>query len=171
MTCIAFSDYGRQVAPMLTEQIGANIRTARMARKLSLEKLAAKLGEKHWQTIQKLEKAENAISLEWVERIAKALEVDPNELLAPDLLSRAKEQPRAPQVIRLDEQVATEAASSLAAAALGHPDPDWGTVQAVSLVLKELLVLFSIHPEAATDVRLARPAITLAGQRFGHEAR
>jgi transcriptional regulator with XRE-family HTH domain len=155
---------------MLNDRVGANIRAAREARGLSLQKLAVMLGEKHWQTIQKLETGASGISIEWVERIAKALDIDPVELISPETFRALKEAPpTGPQVIHLDEQVASEAARSLATAATGDPEPSWGKTQAVALVLRELLVLFSSHPEAAQDVRVARPALTLAGQRFAHE--
>lgn len=168
--CIAFLARDGKIAPMLTRQIGANIRNARKTRGLSLQKLAAKMGETNWQTLQKLELAKTAISLEWIEKIASALETDPAELLAPDLLSRVKEQSTGQQAIRLDEQVATEAARTLATAALADPEPSWGSVQAVSEVLRELLLTFSEYPEAQSDVRVARPAIAAAGRRFAHEA-
>jgi transcriptional regulator with XRE-family HTH domain len=165
MRCIAFSYVTSQVVPMLAKQIGANIKAARKARGLSLENVAAAIDPPtSYQQLSRLEDAERPLTLEWVERIGKALNVDPMELLSPSGASTA------PQAIHLDEQVATEAARSLAAAALGEPEPAWGTVQAVSLVLQELLALFSIHPEAARDVQVARPALTLARRRFGHEA-
>jgi transcriptional regulator with XRE-family HTH domain len=56
---------------------------ARKAQNLSLEKLAAKVGAEHWQTLQKLEKGDTAISVDWIERIANALELEPSSYSRP----------------------------------------------------------------------------------------
>lgn len=151
---------------MLAKQIGGNIKAARKARGVSLEKLAAKIEPKtSYQQLSRLESGDRTLSVEWIERIAAAMEMDPLKLVVPER-STAE-----PQTVRLDEQVATEAAQVVATVALGDPDPSWGTVQAVALALRELVALFSKHPEAATDVRLARPALTLAGTRLAREGR
>jgi transcriptional regulator with XRE-family HTH domain len=150
---------------MLTKKIGANIKAARLAKtpKVSLEKLAARIEPPtRYQTISKLENGERPITIEWVERIATALEIDPMEILAPELSAREDATAR---TLHLDEQVAIEAARSLAAAALGE-EPSIGTVQAVASVLRRLVELFSTHPEASTDLRVARPAIDIASNRL-----
>ena len=151
---------------MLAKEIGANIQSARKLRGWSLQKLAAKIEPStSYQQLGRLETGDRPLTLDWIERIAKALEVEPIELLAPGSAT-----PRGPQAIHLDEQVAVEAARSLAAAALGD-EPDWGRVQAVSEVLRELLLTFSEYPEARADVRVARPAIAAVGRRFAREER
>lgn len=162
MECIASYTYIQQWARMtLAQRVGANIKAARKAKSpaWSLERLAAKIKPAtSYQHLSRLEKGSDALTLEWVERIALALGVDPIELIAPDL-------PATPQVLHLDERVAIEAARTLAAAALGE-EPSMGTVQSVALVLRRLVALFSSHPEASTDLRVARPAIALAGNRL-----
>jgi ribosome-binding protein aMBF1 (putative translation factor) len=57
-----------QVAPMLAKQIGANIKAARKARGLSLEKVAAAIDPPtSYQQLSRLEDAERPLTLEWVE--------------------------------------------------------------------------------------------------------
>jgi len=168
MRCIAFSPQFLHPAPMLAKQIGANIKAAREAKrpKLSLEKLAAKIQPKtSYQQLSRLEKGDRALTVEWIERIAKALEVDPMSLIAPEYKER---QERAG--FTLDEQVANEVARTLAVVALDGDEPENGTVQVIALMLQELTATFSEHPAVASDVQLARPLLTLAGKRFAPAA-
>jgi ribosome-binding protein aMBF1 (putative translation factor) len=66
----------------LSEQIAANIQEARLARGWSQETLAFKCRPPTvQQQIDKLEKCERRLSLDWIERIAYALEIDPLRLL------------------------------------------------------------------------------------------
>jgi transcriptional regulator with XRE-family HTH domain len=148
---------------MLAQQLGANLKAARKAKGWSLEKLAAKVEPTtRYQTIAKFEKAQRPLTPEWIERIAKALEVDPMELLAPDLLHGQLE----PTPIQLSEQVANEVARTLALVVLEGDDPRNGTVQVIALMLQELIATFAEHPAAARDVQMARPVLTLASKRF-----
>ncbi len=163
MACIAQIALLTHCAPMLAERIGANITAARESRmpRMSLEKLAAKINPPtSYQHLSRLEKGKAPLTIEWIEKIAKALKVDPMELIAGPL-----EAPSA-SVPRLSEQVATEAARTLAAVALKDPDPDEDTVQLVSLALQELLQTFSRRPEAASDAALARIATDVVGSRY-----
>jgi transcriptional regulator with XRE-family HTH domain len=149
---------------MLAKRIGANIKAARKQRGISLERLAAKVvPPTSYQQLSRLEKGDRALTVEWVERIANALGVDPLSLVAPDL---AGQETRA---FHLDEQVANEVARTLAAVATGD-DPDPGTVQVVALMLVELLATFSKYPQAATDAQVARPVVDLLAQRFAAAA-
>ena len=62
--------------------IGARIRTARKAKGLTLEQLAAKVpGEVHFTTIARMERSTQTISTDWLVRIAHALDTTPSELL------------------------------------------------------------------------------------------
>jgi hypothetical protein len=147
---------------MLAKQIGENIKSVRLAKAdgkgWPLEKVAARVRPPtSYQQVSRLEKGK-MLTIEWIERLARALDVDPMELIAPE---RTKPAPG----FHLDERVANEAARTLAAAALGE-QPDTGTVEAVALVLQELTAMFSTYPEAAADVRVARPAIDQLTQRF-----
>lgn len=165
MRCIACSPLLAQVAPMLAKQIGENIRAAREAKGLTLEKVAARVKPPtRYQTIGRLEKAERTLTVAWIERIAKALEVDPVSLVAPELFTGAKAESE--PGFHLDEQVANEAAVTLATVALQGREPEQGTVQAVALILQELTATFSKYPQAAADPAVARPAIDQLARRF-----
>jgi transcriptional regulator with XRE-family HTH domain len=149
---------------MLAKQIGENIKAARKARKLSLQKLAAKIRPAtSYQHLSRLEQGSDALNFDWVERIATALNLDPLDLIAPD---------RAQEVVgfSLGEQVATEVAHTLAAVALQGVEPEPGTVQAVALILQELTATFAKYPEAASDVQVARPAVDQAARRYAPAA-
>jgi transcriptional regulator with XRE-family HTH domain len=142
---------------MLAKEIGLNIKAARKARGLSLEKLASRVRPKtSYQQLSRLEKGDRSLSIEWIERIAAALGAQPLELIAPN----------GHRDFSLGEQVANEIAQTLAEAVLDGEAPDDGTVQVVSLMLQELLATFAKHPQAFQDVQVARPAIDLAGRRF-----
>jgi transcriptional regulator with XRE-family HTH domain len=146
---------------MFAKRIGANIQAARKAKGWSLEKLAASVEPKSsYQQMSRIESATRPITADWIERIAKALGVDPVSLIAPELMSDK------PQGFTLDEQVATEVARTLAEVALHGLEPESGTVQAMSLMLQELTATFAAHPQAATDAEVARPLLTLAGKRY-----
>jgi transcriptional regulator with XRE-family HTH domain len=145
--------------PMLGKQVGTNIERARKAKGWTLERLAATVRPKtSHQHISRIEKGQRTLTVDWIERIAKALGVDPVELIDP---GRA----RATGFI-LDEQVANEVARMLAKVALAGEEPGGGTVQALSLMLQELTTTFSAYPEAATDPQVARPVVDLASRRF-----
>lgn len=149
---------------MLAGKIGGNVKALRKAKGWSLEKLAARVEPpSSYQQISRLEKGDRTLSVQWVERIAKALDVDPVELIAAD---RRVE----PQAFSLDEQVANEVARTLARVALEGEEPENGTVQALSLILQELTATFSAHPQAYRDPAVARPVVDLASRRYGPAA-
>jgi transcriptional regulator with XRE-family HTH domain len=148
----------------LGKRIGAAIKRAREDRGWGLEKLAARIDATtkpakptHYTTISRLEKGERRLTLDWVEAIAKAMSVDPIELMTESHGS-------APLFI-LGEQVANEIARSLAMVALDGEEPEPGTVQAIALMLQELTATFSAHPQAYTDPAVARPVVALASRR------
>ena len=143
----------------LAARIGKNIQAARKARGWSLEKLAARVQPPTGYTqISRLENAQRALTLDWVERIAHALDLDPAELIA----GKVEKKP----VFILGEQVANEVARTLAEVAIGG-EADPGTVQAIALILQELTATFSAHPRAYSDPEFAAPVIALASQRRG----
>ena len=165
LACIAIYHPLAQFAPMLGKRIGETIKAARKAKGLSLERLAAKIAPPTtYQHMSRLEKGGPALNIEWIERIARALDIDPMELLAPDLVNRH------PTRFLLDEQVANEIARTLAEVALGGDEPENGTVQAIALLLLELNATFAEHPQAASDAQVVRPLLTLASRRYGPEA-
>jgi transcriptional regulator with XRE-family HTH domain len=147
------------IAPMLVKRIGANIEAARKKRRLSAERLAAMVEPPtSYQHIRRLERGSDALNFEWVERIAKALAIDPMDLIAPELAARG--------AFSLDEQVASDVAMALAVVAREGDEPEPGIVQALSLMLQELFATFSEHPTVAADAERARPLLTLVGRRF-----
>jgi transcriptional regulator with XRE-family HTH domain len=149
----------------LAERVGANIYATRKAKKLSSTKLAAMVVPKtSYQHIRRLEKGADALNMDWVERIAFALRVDPDILLV-GLRERPSE-----TIPQLSEQVATGVAETLAAVALQTPDPDRDIVQVVAQALREMLLSFSKTPEAATDAKLARIATDLVSSRYAPAA-
>jgi transcriptional regulator with XRE-family HTH domain len=148
----------------LGKRIGANIRRAREERGWSLEKLALKcVPPTGYTTISRLEKGKRGLTLDWVERIANALGIDPAELL----VGRRDNA----QSLQLSGPVANEVARSLARAALEGAEPEPGTVQVMSLMLQDLTAIFSAHPEAYRDPEVARPVVDLASRRSSSSAK
>lgn len=65
-----------------TPSVGSRIRQLRMAAGLSMEELARRVGDgTHFTTISKIERSQRTISLDWIIKIAAALNVAPAELL------------------------------------------------------------------------------------------
>jgi transcriptional regulator with XRE-family HTH domain len=148
----------------LAKQVGANIKAARKAKSWSLERLAAKIDPPtSYQHLSRLEKGGDALTLEWVEKIAKALGVDPIELLVGPQSGISAP---ADSIPLLNELTATEYARSLATVALKVHNPDENTVQLVALALQGLLRTISRNPEAATDAALARIAADAVGSQY-----
>lgn len=163
LRCVAQATIRGHVAAMLGRVIGENIKAARKARGLSLEKLAERIEPKtSYQQLSRIEKGTRTLSVDWVERIAKALRVDPIELIKPD-------QPK-PIDPRLDEQVANELGRTLAQLALQGAEPDEGIVEVLALALQELTATFLTHPQAYRDPEVARPVLDLVGRRYAPSA-
>jgi transcriptional regulator with XRE-family HTH domain len=148
-------------AGVLGKTIGQNMKSARKAKGLSLEKLAAKVKPPtSYQQISRLEQGK-MLSIEWIEKIAQALGMDPMELIRGQALANDLE---------LSEQVANEIARTLAVVARDGVLPENGTVQALSLMLQELAATFLKHPQAYRDPQVARPVLDLLSRRSGHAA-
>lgn len=146
---------------MLATRIGANIKAARLAKGLSLEKVAARCDPPtSYQQLQKLEKAARPISIEWIERIAAALEIDPMSLLTGYGVPPAE---------GLTPQVSEELGRVLGKLALGaEPSPD--TVQVLALALREITTTFLSYPEAYRDLSIARPVVEMATRQAARVA-
>ncbi|MEX3999796.1 helix-turn-helix domain-containing protein [Paraburkholderia sp. EG285A] len=72
------------VEPWLRQRIAANLRRERLAKRLSQEKLSVNCGL-HRTYISQVERAANNLTIDNLQRIAEALGIDPQELLAlPD---------------------------------------------------------------------------------------
>ena len=140
--------------PMLEGRIRGNIRALREQQGLSRPELASKcVPATNYQQIEKLERGERRLTIEWVERIAKALEVDPQLLVSGS-----------PE-FSLASPVAELAGSTIVRVATGsHPDET--TTEIASLLLQALLETFVRHPEARGDLAAARPVVDLLARQF-----
>ena len=107
------------------------------------------------QQIERLEKGERRLTVEWIERIAKGLGVDPAELIAgPE------------EAVTLTEQVANEVALELGRIVLQGGEPSPAIVQDLATVLQALSETFARHPQARHDAEVARPVIDVLAHRF-----
>jgi transcriptional regulator with XRE-family HTH domain len=78
---VALNCYYRQDSGVLGVRIRENIKSLRERRGLSRPQLGAMLTPRtSGQQIEKLEKGQRALTVDWIERIAVALEVDPAAL-------------------------------------------------------------------------------------------
>ena len=151
---VALPVNGVQVRAMLEGRIRANMKALREAADLSRPQLAALcVPPTNYQQIEKLEKGQRRLTIEWVERIAKALRVDPQMLVSgePDFA--------------LATPVAELAGSAIVEAATGSRPDQTGT-EIASLLLKALVETFVRHPEARGDLAAARPAIDILSRQF-----
>jgi transcriptional regulator with XRE-family HTH domain len=153
---VALNCYYGQRGSVLSVRIQENIKRLRERRGLSRPQLGARLDPPtSGQQIEKLEKGQRALTVDWIERIAIALDVDPAALVAGESGE-----------FTLTPQVADEVARSIARVALRGAEPDRGTVQVLALLLTELFEMFARHPATRADLQAARPAIDfLARQR------
>jgi len=133
---------------MLEGRIRANIQALRVAGDLSRPQLGAMCVPKtSGQQIERIEKGQRRLTIEWVERIAKALRVEPEMLVAGG-----------GGEFSLAEPVAEEAASAILTVATGSR-PDQATTLVTAALLKALLETFVRYPEARGDLGAARPVI------------
>ena len=80
--------------PRLAVRIGRVLRAHRKAKGLTLRDVALKIGTTE-QTLQRLETATMTLSVDWVEKICKALQIEPSELFVSTehaIKLRAREQ-------------------------------------------------------------------------------
>lgn len=142
---------------MLTVRIRQNIESLRRARGLSRAQLGQRLSpQTSRQQIEKLEKGERPLTVDWIERIAVALDVDPAALVAGESGE-----------FSLTEPVAAEAARSLVRVALPGVQPSAANVQVLALMLGELVEMFARHPATRTDLQALRPVIDFLARQHG----
>lgn len=140
---------------MLSERVGRNIERLRLAKGWSRPELGRRVYPiTSGQQIERLEKNQRGLTVEWIERVSRALGVDPAELIAGE-----------EQEFTLTPQVADEVAEHLARVALQGGEPDREIVQDLSLILQDLSATFSRHPSARRDVSAARPVIDFLTRR------
>lgn len=111
------------------------------------------------QQIEKLEKGDRPLTVEWIEKIAVALDVDPAALVAGE----------SGEFI-LTEQVAAEVSRTLARVVLRGAEPDRATVQVLSLMMSELFDMFARHPATRTDLQALRPAVDFLARQHGKQS-
>lgn len=144
---------------MLATRICANIKLLREDRGWSRPQLGQRLNPPtSGQQIEKLEKGDRRLTVEWIERLARALGVDPAELIAGQ-----------GEQFSLTEQVADEVALVMGQIALEGAEPDPAIVQVLSLLLRDLSATFARHPQARRDPEVARPVIDLLAHRFARQ--
>lgn len=141
---------------MLEERIRENMQALRKAAKLSRKDLADIIGTNH-QQIDKLEKGDRRLTIEWVERIASGLRVD------PELLMTGKPE------FSLASPVAEEVAGAIGIVATGNPT-DQVTTEQIALLLQALIETFVRHPEARGDLGAARPVVDALARQFSQKA-
>lgn len=141
-------------------QVRENIKRLREERGLSLQKLAARcVPNTSRQQIDRLEKGDRPLTVEWIERLAAALGVDPAEIVAGE---RGE--------FTLTPQVASVAARAVARIVLKGAEPDPATVQVLALVLTEMIETFAAHPATRSDPQSARLAFDFLVRQSGPQA-
>jgi transcriptional regulator with XRE-family HTH domain len=145
---------------VLAETISKNIQRVREAKGVSRSQLGLRMNPPtSSQQIERLEKGERRLTVEWIERIAKGLGVDPAELIAGE-----------PQRFTMTPEVADEVALELGRIVLQGGEPSPEIVTNLSLVLQALSETFARHPTARRDPEVARPVIDLLAHRFARQS-
>jgi transcriptional regulator with XRE-family HTH domain len=144
------------VGAVLADRIRANIVRLRDERGWSRPELGRRLNPPtSGSQIERLEKGWRSLEVDWVEKIARALSVEPGELIADEQ-----------QRFELTEQVAAEVALELARFVLRGDEPDQETVEGLAMLIQDLSATFADAPEARSDAQVARPVVrALARQR------
>jgi transcriptional regulator with XRE-family HTH domain len=138
-------------------RIRENIKRLRQERGLSLEKLAARCSPPtSRQQIDRLEKGERPLTVQWIERIAVALGVDPAEVVAGE---RGE--------FILAPQVANVVARTVGRIALKGGEPDPVIVKVLAQLLTEMIDMFAAHPATRTDPQAARAVLELLARQSG----
>ena len=144
---------------MLGDRIRAEIVRLRVAKGWSRPQLGARLNPPtSGQQIERLEKGIRQLDTDWIEKIARALGVDPAALVAGDQ-----------GMFEITPQVASEVAEIVAQIALQGAEPSPEIVQVLSLVLQELSATFAAHPQARHDPQVVRPVIGLLAKRHAQQ--
>jgi transcriptional regulator with XRE-family HTH domain len=152
---MAVHGYNGHNGAVLASRISENIRRLRLEKGWSRPQLGARLTPPtSGQQIEKLEKGDRRLTVDWIERVSKALGVDPAELIAGQ-----------GEQFTLTEPVANEVALTLARIVLEGGDPSPAIVGDLATVLIALSETFARHPQARRDPDVARPVVDLLAQR------
>jgi transcriptional regulator with XRE-family HTH domain len=152
---MAFRGCYGQPGRVLADRISQNIRRVREAHGLSRLQLAQRCNPvTSSQQIERLEKGERRLTVEWIERLANALDVDPSELMAVN-----------GEQFAMTPEVADEVAAVLGRIALQGATPAPAVLQVLSVFVQELSETFGRHPEARHDPQAARLVTDLLTHR------
>lgn len=145
---------------MLQKDVASNITRLRKARGWSRPVLAKQIEPKTtYQQIERLEKAQRKLTIEWIEKIAKALEVSPYELVRPEGAMESVK-------FSLGQPVADEVARTLARVATGGRDPEDAVVSNLATMLQEFVETFAAHPATRDDPQRVKPVIDVLERRL-----
>jgi transcriptional regulator with XRE-family HTH domain len=146
---IALTGFNGHPNGMLASRISANMWRIREANGLSRTDLAQRINPPtSSQQIERLEKGQRRLTIEWIEKVANGLKVDPAELMASD-----------GERYELTSQVAGEMAWEMARFVLGGGEPDPVTVEGLSILIQDLSATFADDPQARRDPHVARPVV------------
>jgi transcriptional regulator with XRE-family HTH domain len=149
-----------QSGAVLATRISANIRRLREEKGWSRPQLGARLTPPtSGQQIEKLEKGERRLTIDWIERVARALGVDPAELIAGQGAQ-----------FTLTPQVANEVAMMMAQIALQDDAPSPAIVADLAEAVLALSETFARHPQSRRDPEVARPVVDLLAHRLARQS-
>lgn len=158
---MALINVGAQTAHMLEGVIAKNIARLREERGWSRPDLAKRVKPvTSGQQIERLEKNQRRLTIDWIERLAKALDVEPYQLIMPDVPIGGLQ-----GGYNLSEQVAERVARTMGLIALGEPPTD-DLVSDLVEVLQEFAATFAAHPATRSDPEQVRPVADLLARRF-----
>jgi transcriptional regulator with XRE-family HTH domain len=134
---------------MLEGRIAANIARLRTKKGWSRPELGKRCQpQTSGSQIERLEKQQRNITIDWVERIAKALGVDPAQLFFED-------------GYELTPQVSEMVATFLGRLVLRGVEPDPAIVGDLAVLLPEIFELFARHEIMRRDPEALRPVLDL----------
>lgn len=146
---------------MWTDDIRLQVIKLRESREWSRPELAKRLKPAtSYQQIERLEKGERKLTIEWIEKLADAFGVDAMDLVAPSN--------ERPQRFSLSLPAAEEAASTIALIATGA-EPDEGLQTTLALMLQELVETFAANPGTRHDPQQLRPVVDLLARRYARQ--
>jgi hypothetical protein len=100
------------------------------------------------QQIERLEKNQRQLTVEWIERLSRGFGLDPAALLSSE-------------AFELTPQVSELVATSLARVVLRGDEPDPAIAGDLAVLLRELFEMFAKHEAMRRDPEAARPVIEL----------
>lgn len=155
--CLYAFPVNSHASHVLGDQIRANIVRLRNQRGWSRPDLAKRcIPPTSSSQIERLEKGQRGLEIDWVERIARGFNVDPAYLIAGE-----------DQQFNLTPQVADEVAGAMARFVLGGAEPHPEILRNLSLMIQDLSATFSAHPSARSDPEVVRPVVDLLTRQRG----